>query len=141
VERLKHKLQMMKTNNMTSKIKYVFSIFSLSCSILISCQKEPTSKFDKFTPDPCSDSVFFNSEIMPQIINKSCSNSSCHNSTWEVDGLDFTSHDKIVPITHSMYKAMAHDSGYIPMPSAEVRIADSLIQKFYCWIQQGKLNN
>lgn len=133
------KLEILKTTKMNSK-KYIYRLFVLS-SFVFSCQKNQSSKFDKFIPEPCTDSVSFNNEILPQIINKTCSNTSCHNSISEPSGLDFTVHEKIVPITHSMYKSMAHDSGYIPMPSEDVRIADSLIQKFYCWIQQGKKNN
>ena len=114
-------------------------------SILIfainSCRKDPISKFEKFDPAPCSDTIYFNQEVQLQIVDVSCNVSNCHDSVSAAHGLDYSSHEKIVPLTHGMYKSMAHDSGFIPMPSAEVRLPDSLLQKFYCWIQQGRLDN
>jgi hypothetical protein len=36
---------------------------------------------------------------------------------------------------------MVRDTAYKPMPPSGLPIADSLLQKFHCWIAQGKPNN
>lgn len=111
------------------------------CLSIIGCQKEATSKYEVFTPQACSDTIYFQSEVKGPLIDLSCSVVNCHDQLTSANNIDYSSHANIVPITHAMYKSMAHDSGFVPMPSAENRVADSLLQKCYCWIQQGRLNN
>ena len=120
-----------------NKLNFILVIFVFGYS----CSKNKTTSYEKFIPAPCSDTIYFNSEVKQPIIDKSCNVSNCHDSTTAAFGIDYSTHDKIVPITHGLYKSMAHDSGFIPMPSIDVRLHDSLLQKCYCWIQQGKLNN
>lgn len=96
-------------------------------------------KKDKVTSilDPnCTDTIYFNQEILP-LITDNCT--SCHdvgNST----GYTYTNHTNISANASSALNAMRGD-GFQLMPQNGPALNDSLIQKFNCWINQGKLNN
>lgn len=107
-------------------------------SSVLSCTKD--GKVDPFVPEPCGDTVSYNQEIVPQIIDKSCNVSGCHDATAS-GGRELTSHFLVSQNTDPLYRAMAQEDGWEPMPFEGERIADSLLQKFYCWIQQGRLDN
>ena len=119
-------------------MRFLIIILALA---FVSCRKDSAEAYEPFFPLSCGDSIFFQSEVKGPIIDMTCNVTNCHNELTAANGIDYSTHTKIVPITHGLYKSMAHDSGFVPMPSAEVRVADSLLQKCYCWIQQGKQNN
>ncbi|MEO9533490.1 MAG: hypothetical protein ABJG68_00715 [Crocinitomicaceae bacterium] len=106
--------------------------------LLLSCTKDNTP--EPFVPEPCSDTISYNEEIVPQIIDLSCNVAGCHDAT-AAGSRELTSHSLVSENTDPLYRAMAHQEGYIPMPFEGEQIADSLLQKFYCWIQQGRLDN
>lgn len=122
--------------NLATYIRVLILMFGF-----LSCKKDSPASFEPFIPDPCGDTIYFQSEVKGPIIDLSCNVVDCHDAISAAAGIDYSTHAKIVPITHGMYKTMAHDSGFIPMPSADVRLHDTLLQKCYCWIQQGKLDN
>jgi hypothetical protein len=118
-------------------MRFVFlAIFS--SVLFLSCTKDETP--EPFVPAPCGDTISYNQEIVPQIINQSCNVMGCHDATAS-GGKELTSHALVSLNTDPLYRAMAHQEGYIPMPLEGEMIADSLLQKFYCWIQQGRLDN
>lgn len=108
--------------------------------ILVSCSKNKSNE-EPFVPLACgTDTISYNSEIVPEIINISCNVAGCHDATAEA-GWELTSHALVSANTNPLYTSTAHGDGFKPMPLDQPRIADSLLQKFYCWIQQGRLNN
>lgn len=106
--------------------------------LLSSCTKEKTP--EPFIPEPCSETISYNEVIVPEIIDASCNVMGCHDAT-AAGGREFTSHALVSETTDPLYRAMAHEDGYIAMPFGGTKLEDSLVQKFYCWIQQGRLDN
>lgn len=108
--------------------------------ILVSCSKTKTVE-EPFAPSACGiDTISYGAEVVPEIIDLSCNVAGCHDVSAE-GGLELTSHALVSANTHALYTSMSHGDGFEPMPVDQPRIADSLLQKFYCWIQQGRLNN
>lgn len=106
--------------------------------ILAACNK---SDAEPFTPEPCgTDTISYSQEIVPQIIDVSCNVAGCHDATAK-GGVELTSHTLVSSDTDPLYRTMSHEDGWKPMPPNQNRIADSLLQKFYCWIQLGRLDN
>lgn len=99
----------------------------------VSCEKDKVSS----VLDPnCTDTIYFNQEILPLITDK-CAG--CHfdgNTT----GYIFTDHSNISNNASAALNAMRGD-GFQLMPQNGPALHDTLIQKFNCWINQGKLNN
>jgi hypothetical protein len=90
---------------------------------------------------PCVDTVQFNDELLVPLLNTSCNTSGCHSSGDAAAGYVLEGHDLISSNAEAIFEAISHDPGRTPMPLSGDKLADSLIQKFDCWIQQGKLNN
>lgn len=108
------------------------------CVICTSCQKSETTPF---VPEDCgTDTISYNQEIVPEILDASCNVSGCHDATGKA-GYELTNHSLVSSDTDPLYRVMAHEDGYKPMPPSSDRLPDSLLQKFYCWIQQGRLDN
>lgn len=110
--------------------------------VLISCSKNKVTE-EPFVPVSCgTDTISYNNEIVPQIIDLSCNVAGCHDATAEADW-ELTSHALVSANTDPLYRVISHDANYDykAMPLDQPRLADSLLQKFYCWIQQGRLNN
>jgi hypothetical protein len=99
-----------------------------------SCKKDKVVS----TIDPnCTDTVYFNQEILPLITNN-CTG--CHdvgNST----GYTLTNHTNISTNAEASLNAMRAQGGFQLMPQGGPTLNDSLIQKMSCWISQGKMNN
>lgn len=104
-----------------------------------SCNKNKAD--EPFVPTACDpDTISYSQEIVPQIIDQSCNTTGCHDATGK-GGWTLTTHAEVIVNTDILFRTMAHEDGYSPMPRNQPQLADSLIQKFYCWIQQGRLNN
>ncbi|TNF46385.1 MAG: hypothetical protein EP305_11285 [Bacteroidetes bacterium] len=100
---------------------------------MVSCKKDKVTT----TLDPnCTDTVYFNQEILP-LITDNCSG--CHGSG-NSTGYTLTNHTNISSNATASLNAMRGD-GFQLMPQGGPALNDSLIQKFNCWINQGKLNN
>lgn len=107
----------------------------------MACKKDITEgRFQPFTPAPCGDTISFQNEVVPQIINVSCNVSNCHDAS-NAGGLTYSNHSEISANTHPMYLALIQDESTSSIHLAQPAAPDSLKQKFYCWIQQGRLNN
>lgn len=88
----------------------------------------------------CLDTVSFNNEILPQLLTPSCNTASCHDAN-AAGGYDFTTYNSVVTNSGVVYNVIQQNNGFVPMPLGAPKLNDSLISKFNCWIQQGKLNN
>lgn len=101
---------------------------------IISCKKEKVPS----NGDPnCVDTIYFNSQILP-LINQNCTG--CHD-VGNTNGYTFTNHTNISTNATKMLDAMRGQGGVQLMPPSGGPLPDSLIQKFSCWISQGKANN
>jgi hypothetical protein len=50
-------------------------------------------------------------------------------------------HEQISTNANVILDVLQHNLGFVPMPYGGEKLADSLIQKMDCWIEQGQLNN
>jgi hypothetical protein len=106
--------------------------------ILQSCSKDNVSQYSS-SDGPCTDSISFSADIEP-LISQNCTVSGCHDSGSST-GYEFISHGTIAANATIMLSAMRWESGVVPMPQGQPQLPDSLIKKFSCWIDQGKLDN
>lgn len=112
---------------------YSFIVVSLFLVVTTSCRKDKVTS----TLDPnCTDTIYFSQEILP-LITDNCA--SCHD-VGNTTGYTFTNHTNISANASSALNAMRGD-GFQLMPQNGPALNDSLIEKFNCWINQGKLNN
>ncbi len=124
---------------MKKKFKYILagSIMLFIVDMTISaCIK------DKVQPAPidatCNDTISFANDILP-IMQSNCT--SCHNANNASGGYDLTNHAGVAQNTGKLYGSILQDNSASSMPQGGNKIADSLIQKVYCWINQGAKNN
>lgn len=119
------------------KLKIIFIGATL---LLVSCLKDKT--IEPFVATgPCVDTVSYANEIVPQIINFSCNVAGCHNSSANAGGYILENHSQVSANADIVFNVLKHNAGFTPMPLGATKLSDSLIQKFDCWIQQGKLDN
>ena len=104
------------------------------CILLFSCTKD---KVAGTIVDPnCIDSVSFSTDIWP-IIEQNCT--SCHD-VGNTTGYTLTNHTTISSNASAIIGSMK-GSGFQLMPQGGPALADSLVQRFQCWVSQGKKNN
>lgn len=115
-------------------------IFIGAMLILCSCLKDKTATYTEAPPATCVDTVLFQDEIMGQIMNVSCNTAGCHDSGTAQSGYIIENHTQVSANADFFLNVMNYSAG-VPMPYGSAKLADSLIQKFECWIEQGKLNN
>ena len=124
-------------------IKLLLYFIMIGMLTFVSCRKEIKINSESeltFSPVPCGDTISYQTEIVPQIINISCNVMGCHDVT-EAGGISYLNHSESSSNTHPMYMALIHDTSTSQVHLIDPILPDSLLQKFYCWIQQGRLNN
>ena len=101
--------------------------------IIISCSK------DKVTPSNvnCTTTISFANDILP-LMQGNCTG--CHDQGNASGGYDLSSYNSISSNANAVLGSMKN-SGYQLMPQGGPALPDSLLQKFECWIAQGKLDN
>jgi hypothetical protein len=110
--------------------------------VAVSCLKDKTVEPIVLPVGPCADTVSFESEIMNQVFNVSCNTAGCHDSGSAAAGYTLLTHDQISSNSEILVNVLNHNAGVVPMPlGSPTTLADSLLQKFNCWIEQGKLDN
>lgn len=111
---------------------HLVELFSIGL-VLFSCTKE------KVTPiDPaCTSIISFSNDILP-IIEANCV--SCHDQGNASGGYNLSTYSKISANASAILGSMK-GNGYQLMPQGGPALPDSIIMKFSCWIQQGKLDN
>ena len=118
------------------------SLFTITFLIVLTaCLKDKTAEPVIEPVGPCADTVSFQDEIFPEIFEPTCASVYCHGDGGGSGGYILNSHDQISTNADMLLKVMQHDPTVTPMPAGGDKLADSLIQKFDCWIQQGKLDN
>jgi len=123
---------------MKKKFKYIIAgsmmLFIVDMTIS-ACTK------DKVQPGPidstCADTISFANDILP-IMENNCT--SCHNAS-NAGGYDLTNYAGVTQNTGKLYGSMVQDGSAESMPKGGNKIADSLLQKVYCWVNQGAKNN
>lgn len=113
-----------------------FILLSLVLVIIFSCKKD---KVELYSASNCSDTVSFNTEILPIIIENCYA---CHDNGQ--NGYSFTNHANISANSSAIIGSM-RNSGFLLMPrdgnNISYSLPDSIIQRVECWINQGKKNN
>ncbi len=87
----------------------------------------------------CTPNISFSTTIAP-IIQQNCSTTDCHDAM-AAGGYEFLSHTSISSNSERILRAIKHEANIIAMPYNLPKLSDSLIQKFECWVLQGKLDN
>lgn len=108
---------------------------------LSACLKDKTVEPIAPPAGPCADTIFFEADLMTEIFNPSCNIVGCHDNASASAGYVLDNHAQIAAGSTNILKALKHEAGVSPMPQGSPKLADSLIQKFECWIEQGKPNN
>jgi hypothetical protein len=116
-------------------MKKVFIFLGIGL-FLISCKND---KITAFSAD-CPEIISFSNTIEPMILNN-CSTSGCHNIAGPgkpklMDHFDISSNAETIK-----YVISVDPSDNDLMPLGGPKLADSVIQHFSCWIDQGTLNN
>ncbi len=111
-----------------------------SIFILSSCLKDKTTEYTQPSPTTCSDTVYFQAEIMGEIMNVSCNTTGCHDAGTGSGGYVLENYTQVSESATVLAGVMNYTAG-LPMPQGSPKLTDSLLQKFDCWIEQGKLNN
>ncbi len=111
-------------------------VVSILSAIVFSCAKDkvPTTVLDTSS---CKPNVSYLNDIKP-IISNHCV--SCHSSKNSSGGYDFTNYDGLTKNVSKVLGSMKQDGTAQSMPQG-YKVADSLIQKLNCWINQGSKNN
>lgn len=115
-------------------MKELLYVLSLSFFV-VSC------KSDKITPidADCPELVSFSEKIEP-LINTNCATSGCHAAGFTSPTL--TTHAEIAANANQILVRIQKDpTSNQLMPFGGPKLADSLIQQFKCWVNQGSLDN
>lgn len=84
--------------------------------------------------------VSFKSVIQP-LLSMNCTG--CHSGARPSGNIDLTTHANVqkYAATGKLYGSIAHQTGYIPMPSATTTLSTCEINQVKSWIVAGSLNN
>jgi hypothetical protein len=86
----------------------------------------------------CVDTISFANDVLP-ILENNCN--SCHNATNPSGNYDLSTYTGVSQNPGKVLSSMLQDGSASSMPQGGDKLADSLIQKVSCWINQGALNN
>ena len=117
-------------------VKPILIVGLITFSIIISCAKDkvPLPVIDTST---CKPNVSYVNDIQP-IMNSYCI--SCHGPKNQSGGYNLSNYNGVTSNTSKVLGSIRQDGSAKSMPQ-DGKIADSLIQKVYCWINQGAKNN
>ena len=111
--------------------------------LLVSCVKEHTPIPSAVTPIVltalCSDTVKYAQTIEP-LMNQSCATTNCHDASTQTAGFDLSNWANVSANAQAIIGSM-HGTNGVPVMPLGAALPDSVIQKFQCWVDQGKLNN
>jgi uncharacterized membrane protein len=122
-------------HNMKNPITKLFiaSIVIGSIVSITACKKKTS------TPTAtCSTTISYANDIVP-MMTQNCT--SCHNSSNASGGYNLTTHANVSNNASIVLNSMRHQNGATPMPQGSSQLPSTTIDKFDCWIQQGKPNN
>ena len=116
-------------------VAILLTVFNIS-----SCSKDKTETPVVVEPPLCDSTLSFSAEVEPIII-ANCSTSGCHDAGTAQSGYNLVGHSNIGTHADAILEAIKHENSGSPMPLGQPKLNDSLIQKFSCWIDLGKLDN
>jgi hypothetical protein len=111
-----------------------YSFFVVICLLILSCTKEDTT-----TTTDCTGTIPTYSSDIAAIFNASCATAGCHSGSFPADGLDLSSFAtaKNASLNGKVLASMKHSSGTVAMPLGGTKLADAVISKVECWINNG----
>lgn len=113
----------------------VVSIGIITVALTSSCKKKDTTPT---TTASCSATISYATDIAP-MMTQNCT--SCHNSSNSSGGYNLTTHGNVSNDAGIILSSMRHSGGVTPMPEGSAQMSSTIVDKFDCWIQQGKANN
>lgn len=121
-------------------MKKLIRIFPAVTGILILGLSLPSACTKEKAPVPlpeiaCTTTILFSQQIAP-MIQDNCA--SCHGAGAGTSPV-LSNHAEIAANSEAIINTL-HGTPQL-MPQGGPALADTLIQQFQCWIQQGKLNN
>jgi len=126
---------------MTKKGINIFKNVIINCYLMMliyACDKDkavaPTPVDDVIISSDCPDTIYYSIQI-ESLLNDNCI--SCHSGSNTGFPPDLTNHTEVSSNASAVLSSI--QSGY--MPQGAPKLADSIIQQFQCWINQGKINN
>lgn len=119
-------------------MKLNFWLIAILTVVLTSCKSDKVQPEIPLSND-CPTVISYSQEIEP-LIQTNCSTSGCHNTAGPgkpklMDYFDISSN------ASNILSVIRHDGPGTPMPLGQPKLADSVIQQFSCWIDQGLLDN
>lgn len=106
---------------------------------MVACKKDKVPVVPIVVSD-CPDTISFSTQIEP-IMVANCSVSGCHGGGSTAGGYNLEGYANISANANTILTVIKHEGGLAPMPQGGNKLADSLIQQFKCWKDQGTLNN
>lgn len=121
-------------------MKKLISILSASTCMIALLLLLPSGCTKEKAPIPlpqvaCTTTILFSQQIAP-MIQENCA--SCHDAGAGTSPV-LSNHAEIAANGEAILNAL-HGTPQL-MPQGGPALADTLIQQFQCWLQQGKLNN
>lgn len=107
--------------------------FSISCMLLVACDK------DNDDPVDCGGSTpTYTSDIKP-ILDASCAKSGCHDAITAQNGVNLSTYASASVISQQerFLGVINHRSGFPAMPFDGPKLPDSQIQLLTCWVEGG----
>lgn len=128
-----------------SKVKVLITLSILVLVLklsLVSCAKDKTPVppviIEIVLDSICPDTVFYETEIKV-LMDQNCATSGCHDAATHTKGYDLTTYQNVSANAQIILESM-HGITVQLMPLGNALPASS-IQRFDCWVKQGKLEN
>lgn len=113
--------------------KYGLLLFVGTIVLIASCKK------DKTEIPTCVEEISYAQQVK-LVLDLNCTTAGCHDAS-AAGGYNLITHTNVAANAELILSVINHESGFTPMPMGGSQLADSTIQHFSCWIEQGKQNN
>ena len=132
-------LQELSNGKIMKQINYIAGLLFIAASftLIISCKKDQTTQEELNTE--CETTISYESDIR-QTIQQSCNTTGCHNAAASSAGYSFETHQQVSTHADMILKVIRHEPDVVAMPIGG-KLSDDYIENFFCWMEQGKLDN
>lgn len=97
---------------------------------------------DPVDPNACETTdVSFSQTVFPLLSGSAYGCVGCHQGSGASAGIRLDSHAEVVRWQDRMIGAIAHESGFSPMPKGRAKMNDCEIDQIRSWIAAGSLDN